>query len=74
MGERISKKTTRDVMEILSSEKAIEILGDGRYRVPSQTTDGKMYTVVVGNEAEYCDCPHSRKGTVTCKHIRAVQL
>ena len=74
MGERISKKTAKDVMEILSSEKEIEILGDGRYRVPSQTTEEKMYMTVVGDEAEYCDCPHSRKGTVTCKHIRAVQI
>ena len=74
MAERISKKAANDVMEILSSESKIEILGDGRYLVPSQTTKGKAYTTVVGSEAEYCDCPGSRKGTVTCKHIRAVQL
>ena len=60
-------------MEILSSENEIEILRDGRYRVPSQTTKGKTYTTVVGSEAEYCDCPGSRKGTVTCRHIRVVQ-
>jgi len=74
MAERISKKAANDIMEILSSKSKIEILGDGRYRVPSQTTKGKAYTTVVGSEAEYCDCPGSRKGTVTCKHIRAVQL
>ena len=74
MGERISKKAAKAAMEIVSSESEIEILGDGRCRVPSRTTKGKAYATVVGSEAEYCDCPGSRKWTVTCKHIRTVQL
>ena len=61
-------------MKTLSSENETGVLGDGRYRVPSQATKGKACTTVVENEAEHRDSPGSRKGTVTCKHIRAVQL
>ena len=74
MRERITRKISMEAMDILSSEKDIEILGDGRYMVPSQTQDGKMYTTVVGKEAQSCDCPRSRKGTVRCKHIVAAQM
>ena len=62
MAERISKKAARDVMEILSSESEIEILGDGRRLVPPQVTKGKACTTVVRSEAEYRGCPGSRKG------------
>ena len=74
MGERISKKTSRDVMDIVSNIDKLEILGDGRYRIPSQSVEGKMYTTVVGDEAVHCDCPWCRKGTRICKHIRAARI
>ena len=74
MAERIPKKTTRDVIQILENADKIEILGENRYGIPSQTVDGKMYTVVVGETAQTCDCPRSRKGTHTCKHIYAARI
>ena len=49
-------------MEMLSSENEIEILGDGRYRVPPQTAKGKAYTTVVGSEAEYRDAREAARG------------
>lgn len=61
-------------MKIPSSENETEVQGDGGYRVPSQATKGKACTTVVESEAEYRNSPGSRKGTVTCKHVRAVQL
>lgn len=33
-----------------------------------------MYTTVAGEEAAYCDCPWSRKGTRVCKHIHAARI
>ena len=74
MGRRISKKEAQDVMDVLSNMDGIEFLGENRYGVPSQTVEGKTYTVVVGDGAQHCDCPGSRKGTHTCKHIRAARM
>ena len=61
-------------MDIVSNIDKVEILGDGRYRIPSQSVEGKMYTTVVGDEAVHCDCPWCRKGTRICKHIRAARI
>ena len=74
MGKRISKKETQDVRDVLSNMDKIEFLGENRYGIPSQEVEGKMYTVVVGDRAQHCDCPGSRKGTHTCKHIRAARV
>ena len=74
MRESISKKTARDVKEILFNVDKVEILGDGRYRIPSQSVEGKMYTTVAGDEAEDCDCPWHRKKVQTCKHILSARL
>ena len=74
MGEAVSKKTAEDVRNIVSNVDKVEILGNGRYRIPSQSVEGKMYTTVAGDAAAYCDCPWCRKGERICKHIRAARV
>lgn len=74
MGKDVSKKTAEAVMDIVSNVDKVEILGNGKYRIPSQSVDGKMYTTVAGDEAVFCDCPWCRKGTRICKHILAARI
>ena len=74
VGRNVSKKEAQDVMDVLSNMDEIEFLGENGYGIPSQEVEGKTYTVVVGDGAQHCDCPGSRKGTHTCKHIHAARM
>jgi SWIM zinc finger len=46
----------------------------GKWVVPSQTGDGKKYTVNLDEQSPCCTCPDFEMHGHTCKHIYAVRI
>ena len=59
----------KDLLEVYQS---VQRNPDGSFTVQSQHTPGRSYTVVLGLNATYCNCPDATYRRIQCKHGLAV--